>query len=556
MLGDPVTGMDFFDREDILSLLRRRAEDMLKGNKRNIAMIGIRKTGKTSILLQFKQYIEANPRVLAVYIYIRPESIRSFLYKMAGSALFEYLKKNSEVSTHDLEALMREAERFVPRTINQILRLQKLIELGDKDEEVFEGILLIPKILSEEAGQSIIVMLDEFQRFADYPVKHVFDTFREKIMLDKEIMYIVTGSAVTMMEQILATEASPLYGHFEVVRVGFFDYNTAKSFLQDKLRGYKAKETFLSFLISITNGNPYYLDILSYRIKDILKLKNLGTLSDAILIEALAEELLRASGTIYLHLKDLIAESLEKRGYSTYISILSAIADGRHSITHISEALHRPPPNISKQVTKMIEEDIVYKIGSKYFLYDPLLAIWLKYVYPLREESFIPELDIKRNEFEAQIGQLFSLYKEEISKDNKARIIELIRAFDGNLRIQGKPLPRFNEVEARTIDGGEFDALARINNDYWGFEISNENVNTLSIEEFCKKIKGIESRYSVKEKVLIFLKNIDPKARLYAGKEGIQLWDIQDIHSLMLAYSKFPILCTFRTPSHKNDLHD
>ena len=55
MYGDPVYGEDFFDRDETLSLLQRRMASFRQGDKRNLALVGLRKTGKTSILLEFKR---------------------------------------------------------------------------------------------------------------------------------------------------------------------------------------------------------------------------------------------------------------------------------------------------------------------------------------------------------------------------------------------------------------------------------------------------------------------------------------------------------------------
>lgn len=55
MYGDPVYGEDFFDGDETLSLLQRRMASFRQGDKRNLALVGLRKTGKTSILLEFKR---------------------------------------------------------------------------------------------------------------------------------------------------------------------------------------------------------------------------------------------------------------------------------------------------------------------------------------------------------------------------------------------------------------------------------------------------------------------------------------------------------------------
>jgi AAA+ ATPase superfamily predicted ATPase len=53
VLGDPVSGRDFFDRNREMGILFSTLEEFKNKGKRNIALIGIRKIGKTSIIKEF-----------------------------------------------------------------------------------------------------------------------------------------------------------------------------------------------------------------------------------------------------------------------------------------------------------------------------------------------------------------------------------------------------------------------------------------------------------------------------------------------------------------------
>lgn len=52
MVGDPVYGDEFFDRDEIMERLETFLNEFKKGKKQNIALIGLRKIGKTSILFE------------------------------------------------------------------------------------------------------------------------------------------------------------------------------------------------------------------------------------------------------------------------------------------------------------------------------------------------------------------------------------------------------------------------------------------------------------------------------------------------------------------------
>jgi predicted AAA+ superfamily ATPase len=77
MLGDPVVGPEFHDRGVILQMLGRRLENFKRNTRRNIALIGQRKSGKTSIMFQFMSSMQDD--VLPVYVYLSIECLCMFI---------------------------------------------------------------------------------------------------------------------------------------------------------------------------------------------------------------------------------------------------------------------------------------------------------------------------------------------------------------------------------------------------------------------------------------------------------------------------------------------
>jgi len=204
-----------------------------------------------------------------------------------------------------------------PRTAAAILRLRQTIETMPK-EALFASVLDLPLKLRQETGVYPIVIFDEFQNFASYRLDSPLHILRERLFAHSEVMYLIAGSAVSIMEGMLASYGSPLYGHFEVINVSSFDYQNSKLFLNEKLKGVNVPEIHQDFLVSLTEGHPYYLDLLAFRIKDIALRENLRNVPQSVIIEALAQEIFSTNGTIYLHLRDLIDRSLDSRGYATY----------------------------------------------------------------------------------------------------------------------------------------------------------------------------------------------------------------------------------------------
>ncbi len=541
MYGDPVYGEDFFDRDEILSLLQRRMDSFRQGDKRNLALVGLRKTGKTSILLEFKRRL-TDADVLPIFVYIKPEEITTFAHRFMGAFLYEFLKRRGEAPHEDFEQLLFLAIEHAPRTASAILRLRQTMETMPK-ESLFASVLDLPLKLRQETGVYPIVIFDEFQHFASYRLDSPFHILKERLFGHKDVMYLIAGSAVSIMEEILASHDSPLYGHFEVISVSSFDYETSKLFLNEKLKGVNVPETHQNFLVSLTEGHPYYLDLLSFRIKDIARRDRLRNVPQSVIIEALAQEIFSINGTIYLHLRDLIDRSLDNRGYATYIAILQAVAQGAKTLTDIAKALSRTAPEVSRQVRRLLDIDLLNKVEVTYLFKDPLLKLWLNHVHAVREESFVPELSLKLRQFKTHLEQMVASFKSQMGLGNEARIRELFSLFDGEtVSVSGRrlTLPRFDEVSPRIINGEEFDLVARKNAQHWVAEIKSGNVTSGDVNKYARKLDGLP--FQPQERILICLSGIEDQALTSAQRESIWVWDLSDVNFLLKLYGRFRIV--------------
>jgi len=263
----------------------------------------------------------------------------------------------------------------------------------------------------------------------------------------------------------------------------------------------------------------------------------------SVTIEALAQEIFSTNGTIYLHFRDLIDRSLDSRGYATYIAILQAVTQGAKTLTDIANALSKTAPEVSRQVRRLLEIDLLNKVEAVYLFKDPLLQLWLKYVHALREESFVSELSLKLQQFKSQLEQMMASFKYQMGIGNEARIRELFSLFDGEtVSISGRrlTLPKFDEVSSRIIDGQEFDLIARKNGQHWVVEIKSGNVTSGDVEHFARKLESIP--FQLQERILICLSGMENKAIMTAKKEDIWVWDLLDINLLMRLYGRFPIV--------------
>jgi len=138
--------------------------------------------------------------------------------------------------------------------------------------------------------------------------------------------------------------------------------------------------------------------------------------------------------------------------------------------------------------------------------------------------------------------EMIAAFKQELGKGNEARVRELFRMFDGKTKINGKKLPKFDDVQRVVIIGEEFDILARINKAYWAVEVKDKIVNPAIVDRFIKKLKKACKIYPIEEKLLVCLAGIEAKARRIAEKENTWIWEIEKVNYLMRTYRQFPII--------------
>jgi len=233
MLDEPATGEEFFNREELMNSLQGKLNEAKKGKKRNVALIGLRKVGKTSILWEF---MNRNTHPVQIYIYVKPKPTRTVFRKMLGLILCKYLGNNEVLLATDenLRKLAMDCIEINPKIGRFSMQIMDQIDKGAETEELLSSIMgLLTEISNEKL---ILLILDEFQNFSSWN-ENTMEILREHLMEQPRVWWIIAGSAVSMMENIVNSRTSPLYGHFKSIYVEPFEYTDSRIFLGKILDG-------------------------------------------------------------------------------------------------------------------------------------------------------------------------------------------------------------------------------------------------------------------------------------------------------------------------------
>ncbi|MGP8323619.1 MAG: AAA family ATPase [Methanosarcinaceae archaeon] len=533
----PVTGDEFFNRSEIL--------ERLLSTGRNYALIGLRKSGKTSILYEFEKRLK-KPDTIPVHIYLLfSETERSFLTKYTAAVLYSFLEQIPGAESATIEP-RENLNDLIVKTIERlpVLASDLIAVLNELDKKPDIGIASrifdLPYLLSKHTGNTSIIILDEFQVVQNFNIDMI-DLLRQKIQTQRGVYYVIAGSAIGMMQGILTSSASPLFGHFDILSVGSFDYNWSRCFVTTHLKRSKLVigEKLLNFLIAASGGFPYYLAVLADRIIEYCHANSLKQVNQKSIIHAFDRDVFDTSGKIFVYFTDSLENTFQRRNIGFHIEILKAIASGSTKQSQIARYTTKIPQELSRPLRFLEQAGFVTRNGVEYFITDPMLEMWLSIAYPLQMElSFIK--DGKRlDAFDRKIEEMITAYRRELGKGSESRVRELFRDF-GGLELHHTKLPKFTEVEQRVIDGNEFDIVARYGEHYWIAEVKSENINATDVNRFVEKLDKIG--YTIDSTLIVALAGIDTKALRIAEENKIRVWNRDDVNFLMKLCGKFPIL--------------
>jgi AAA+ ATPase superfamily predicted ATPase len=394
MLIDPVVGEKFFGRSDILALLDKRVHALKSGYRQNVAITGHRLTGKSSILNHFLVSFRDSD-ILPIYLEVLDEPFNKFAARFIGTLLYNFLKYNGKDAKDNLAYLIKECEKDIPLTVSQIKNILKQIEADDNDN-AYSELLNLSSVLREETRKRCVVILDEFHNLSSFGIKDPFKGFGKKIMTQKDTMYIVASSEVSSIKKILSEKLALLFGNFEKITLGGFDCETSRSFLQKKLSSVKITDDLLDFIIAFADGHPFYLDVLSSKINEVMGNLHFRIVTKDMVVKALEELLFDSRGTINQFFINLLQDLVEPKT-ERYMATLTAIAHGAYKQKDLSKWTGYNNKEISRHLKILIEKNLIYPSGSLYRFYDKVLRFWLKNVYHKRRRTLVDSGNSWRN---------------------------------------------------------------------------------------------------------------------------------------------------------------
>ena len=300
----------------------------------------------------------------------------------------------------------------------------------------------------------VVVVIDEYNELKDSYGGMQTDSMMQKIidsLKDSKIRIILSGSALTIMKEVLDS-SNPLFGRFSsILKVEDFDYYEATSFIDGWSNRDKAA------VYSVFGGSPAALECID---------------PSRSLAENIQSLLLANRGSVRNLVETTLVNEVSKIGPA--LTILSRLGNGKRTYGELKEVFdQKNTGNLSHWLSKLIEIELVSKsfpINDRdnarkafYTIGDNLFRFYFTYVYPNRSRlDHVGPAQIYEALVKPSLDTYLSYRFEGIAREYFSRLAYSGRA-EGLIDIGAY---WYDDRKAHT--NGEFDVALEFAN---GFEI-------------------------------------------------------------------------------------
>lgn len=550
--------MPFLMREAIQMCLEKRVNDIENGYRQNVGIIGPSGVGKTKLLREFFQSISRNPKLVPVYVQAETIDGRQLMEQWMGAVLSAVLLDQTLNIPRTLNGLLRESGSIIPQTVSAVKRVQKLLR-QDKNSSAVRELFMLNGILARETHKKVILMIDEFQSLEKLPVPDPFFLLGKQMMLDKEVLYLVTSSAIDRAHEIFREKLSLLFGNFEVLELAPFGFMEMEQYLASRMPAHRWPMELKKFLFHMTDGEPIYLDLLIHRLENYETHEFPQLVSRAVLLNVFCQELFDRRGRLGLLFEKRLEQCARLAKQSgPYVRSMLALSHGRRKLIPIAAFIGETVAETQKALKRLVQDGLIVKSGSFFHIPDFLFRFWLREVFQKRCGLFLPEERILWKNLGDELNRILDFCIRVTEEDLGLRVEALLKEFRNDvveIDQKKRQCPQFSEtVLFRHLPYSMFSLVGRGSRGRWLFYLNSGWVGEAEVEMVVADAKHLRN---IQRKILIALEGIDQNAKLIAQEAKMQIWDLRYLNRLLDLYDLPKIILSPNKEIHEpNHIHE
>lgn len=388
----PATASAFFNRTAERARIREAVAQLEAGAPRWLCLVGPRKVGKTSLLLEVARDRQATAKssgtrfVVADVLDAMPVSL-DFFRMLALQVVDALLSLEAGTSLRSLaldpaayRSALSGAPSFasLPTDVRSFL-LELPVQVASTPGFV-RTCLDLPEQLATALGRRIVIAIDEFQELASLASGRKatvsLPLMRSVWQRHKHVGYIVSGSARSLMVDLATSEHSPFFQHFTLMDVGPFSEQDSVGLLLHASadRGPIDKDLAAQVYRTI-GGHPFYLQVLGEAMTETAE----AAPDERTLKESLQQELFSRTGRLALHFANEFQRLVGRA--TTLAATLDCLAQGPQRLTDVARTIGAPTGATLNYIERL-GDAVVRTEQGLHALSDPVFGLWLRWRQP------------------------------------------------------------------------------------------------------------------------------------------------------------------------------
>lgn len=370
---------EIIDREEEIATL---VDGLSNPSKQiNYALIGPRRIGKTTILLKVKEELEKKG-IITIHVdfsvhkfspYDLTQNIMSQITKTYAKDLGK-IEKASIALTNLLKTLtkLKKLRLTLEPTVDEkgqfSIQIRPELEETQDNRSIFLLAFDYANEVSRKSGKRIVIIIDEFQSLIEFKryskLEAINELFRNVLENRENVQYILSGSRVHFMKDILGKGESPLFGHFIIMEIEpLSEKHAIELFMKTSKTNHKEAQAAWK----LVGGHPYYLIMLAENHKPNENLE-----------ETYKRILTSSSGALNLYVNYILKEDLGSSTKETrLLKILKAISQEKNTVSQISKHTKLKLSSLPYYLQELERYDLIRKSEGKYSVTDKIVKDYL-----------------------------------------------------------------------------------------------------------------------------------------------------------------------------------
>jgi len=382
----PVSATGFFGRDEEIARLMDLAADLQKGNPRWLAILGSRKIGKTSLLLELRRRLSSPSIRMVVFDTfeaepVGPDVFRHVALRLLDSVISEEIGLSLEAilpAASEFRATLQQSDSFSALPAAARSTILELPESAPTTESI-RAWLDLPEVVAAALGLHVVVAWDEFQALSALSRgRNRLDPFglmRAVWQRHQRVAYVISGSERTMLTELVADRESPFFQHFDILELGALSRPEAvRLLIESAPRDRPVPMDIAEAAVDLLARHPFYLQLYG----DALT-RGAPPYDKSAMKRTIQDLLFSRTGRLALYFegrfRDLAGRSINLS------AVLDALAAGPIRPADLASRIGAASGATARYVDRL-GDAVTRTADGRYQLADPVFGLWLGWRRP------------------------------------------------------------------------------------------------------------------------------------------------------------------------------